>query len=62
MPVLLAWHFETPLKISFWEGAFQVPAGINVTLADTASEEALAPVTAGGAIVLSCRSVPTYST
>ena len=60
IPLLLAWHFETSLKITFLEGAFQVPAGINVTLADAASEETLAPITAGGSIVLSCRSVPAY--
>lgn len=33
-----------------------------MTLADAASEETLAPITAGGAIVLSCCSVPTYGT
>ena len=62
IPLLLAWHFETSLKTTFLEGAFQVPAGINVTLADAASEETLAPITAGGTIVLSCCSVPTYGT
>lgn len=33
-----------------------------MTLADAASEETLAPITAGGTIVLSCCSVPTYGT
>lgn len=38
--------FRKHLKITFPKGIVQVPAGINVALADAAPEEALAPITA----------------
>lgn len=54
--------FETPLQMPFLKRAFQVPARIHVALANAASEEALATVTAGCSVVLPCGSVPTYGT
>lgn len=54
--------FETPPQMPFLRGAFQVPARIHVALANAASEEALAPVTAGRSVVLPRGSVPTYGT
>lgn len=54
--------FESPLRTPLLTGAFQVPARIHVALADAASEEALAPVTAGRSVVLPGGSVPTYGT
>lgn len=62
IPFLRARHFEAPPRIPFLKGTLPVPAGIDMTLAYAASEEALAPVTAGGSIVLACRSVPADGT
>lgn len=51
-------HVETPLGT----GARPVPAGVHVTLAYAAPEEALAAVAAGRSVVLPGRPVPTYGT
>lgn len=54
--------FETPVQMPLLKGALPVPARVHVALANAASEEALAPVTAGRSVVLPGGSVPAYGT